>query len=118
MNASTAAPLAAVVSGAAAHAAPRYRRILLKLSGEALMGDDAYGINREVIDRIVGVSDTNATAMTARLAREEGLMVGVSSGANVWAALHVAAKLGPGKTVVTFVCDTGERYISTRLFTE
>ena len=53
MNASTAAPVAAVVSGAAPQAVPRYRRILLKLSGEALMGDDTYGINREVIDRIV-----------------------------------------------------------------
>ena len=47
------APIAAVAAAPAAAAEPAYRRILLKLSGEALMGDDAYGINREVIDRIV-----------------------------------------------------------------
>jgi len=45
-------------------------------------------------------------------------LAGISSGAIVWAALQVAARLGVGKTVVTFVCDTGERYISTKLFTE
>jgi cysteine synthase A len=52
------------------------------------------------------------------LARQEGILAGISSGAIVWAALQVAARLGTGKTVVTFVCDTGERYISTKLFTE
>ncbi|TMH00627.1 MAG: hypothetical protein E6H67_19050, partial [Betaproteobacteria bacterium] len=51
MSTPTIAPLASVVAAVAAE--PSYRRILLKLSGEALMGDDAYGINREVIDRIV-----------------------------------------------------------------
>ena len=69
-------------------------------------------LNRAVIDRIVGVSDAHATAMTARLAREEGLLVGVSSGANVWAALQVAEAFGEGQTVVTVLCDTGERYLS------
>ncbi len=69
-------------------------------------------LNRAVIDRIIGVSDGDALAMTARLTREEGLLVGISSGANVWAALKVAEELGPGKTVVTMLCDTGERYLS------
>jgi cysteine synthase len=69
-------------------------------------------LNRSVIDRIVGVPDDEATTMTGRLAREEGLLVGVSSGANVWAALRVAEELGEGKTVVTVLCDTGERYLS------
>jgi cysteine synthase A len=50
--------------------------------------------------------------MTRRLSREEGLLVGVSSGANVVAALRVAERLGVGKTVVTMLPDTGERYLS------
>lgn len=50
--------------------------------------------------------------MTARLTREEGLLVGISSGANVVAAITVAQRLGEGKTVVTMLCDTGERYLS------
>ena len=50
-----------------------------------------------------------------RLAREEGLLVGISAGANVWAALGVAERLGAGRTVVTVLCDTGERYLSVPL---
>ena len=69
-------------------------------------------LNRAVIDRIVGIPDKDATDMTARLAREEGLLVGISSGANVCAALRIAQELGEGKTVVTVLCDTGERYLS------
>ena len=65
-----------------------------------------------MLDRIVGVTDADALQMTGRLAREEGLLVGVSSGANVWAALRLAEELGEGKTVVTILCDTGERYLS------
>jgi cysteine synthase A len=53
--------------------------------------------------------------MTKRLTREEGLLVGVSSGANVWAAVRVARELGAGKRVVTVLCDTGERYLSVAL---
>ena len=51
-----------------------------------------------------------------RLAREEGIFAGISSGANVFAALNVAKKLGAGKNVVTVLCDTGERYLSTGIF--
>lgn len=72
-------------------------------------------LDRTVVDRIVGVEDHEASAMTARLTREEGLLVGISSGANVLAATRVALELGPGKTVVTVLCDTGERYLSVDL---
>ncbi|MDO8672974.1 MAG: cysteine synthase A [Dehalococcoidia bacterium] len=69
-------------------------------------------LNRAVIDEIIGVEDEEAIAMTARLTREEGLLVGISSGANVHASLLLARRLGPGKTVVTILPDTGERYLT------
>jgi cysteine synthase A len=72
-------------------------------------------LNRGVYDELIEVKDEDAFAMTGRLTREEGLLVGVSSGANVWASLQVAQKLGPGKRVVTILCDTGERYLSVNL---
>src|SRR4051812_10564257 len=72
-------------------------------------------LDRSVIDRIVAIQDHEAMAMAGRLAREEGLLVGISSGANVLAAGGVAAELGPGRTVVTVLCDTGERYLSVEL---
>ena len=72
-------------------------------------------LNRSVIDEIVQVKDEDALATALRLAREEGLLVGISAGANVWAALGVAERLGTGRTVVTVLCDTGERYLSVPL---
>jgi cysteine synthase A len=72
-------------------------------------------LDRSVLDRIVSIRDDEATTMAGRLAREEGLLVGISSGANVVAAEQVAAELGPGRTVVTVLCDTGERYLSVEL---
>src|SRR5712664_408300 len=69
-------------------------------------------LNRAVLDEIVTVRDEDATAMARRLAREEGLLVGISSGANVWAACRVAESLPAGQVVVTVLCDTGERYLS------
>ncbi|MCC7202623.1 MAG: cysteine synthase A [Nitrospirae bacterium] len=69
-------------------------------------------LNRDVIDEIVPVTDDEAFETAKLLAKEEGLMVGISSGANVFAAMKVAKKLGAGKNVVTVLCDTGERYIS------
>jgi cysteine synthase A len=71
--------------------------------------------DRRVVDEIIAVRDEDAMATSLRLARQEGLLVGISAGANVWASLHVAERLGPGRTVVTVLCDTGERYLSTNL---
>jgi len=68
------------------------------------------------LDRIVAVEDRPAFAMTERLALEEGLFVGMSSGAAVWAALQVAEDLDPGDTVVTLLPDRGDRYLSTSVF--
>jgi cysteine synthase A len=70
------------------------------------------------LDGEVAVRSAEAMAMTRRLNRELGLLVGTSSGANVAAALRVARDLGPGKTVVTLLCDRAERYFSTSLFEE
>jgi cysteine synthase A len=72
-------------------------------------------LNKEIYDELIAVRDEDALAMTARLTREEGLLVGISSGSNVWASLQVAKRLGPGKRVVTMLCDTGERYLSVNL---
>jgi cysteine synthase A len=69
-------------------------------------------LNRAILDEIVLVRDEDATATARRLAREEGLLVGISAGANVWAACQVAAQMPPEQIVVTVLCDTGERYLS------
>lgn len=73
-------------------------------------------LNRAVIDQIITVSDEDAYETSRRLAKEEGLFVGISSGAACWAALKVAKQLGSGKTVVTVLPDTGERYLSIQPF--
>ncbi len=75
-------------------------------------------LNREIYNHIYVVTDEEALETSKRLAREEGLMVGISSGTNVAAALRMAKKLGKGKTVVTVLPDTAERYFSTPLFSE
>jgi cysteine synthase A len=69
-------------------------------------------LNRDVLDEVILVRDEDATATARRLAREEGLLVGISAGANVWAACRVAEALSPDRVVVTVLCDTGERYLS------
>ncbi len=69
-------------------------------------------LNREIIDEVVTVSDEDAIAMTRRLTKEEGLLVGISAGANVSASLEVASSLGPNDKIVTMLPDTGERYLS------
>ncbi len=70
-------------------------------------------LDRSLISEIHKVSEADAQRVKLALARKEGLLVGISAGASVKVALEVAAALGPGKTVVTVLCDTGERYFST-----
>lgn len=75
-------------------------------------------LNTQIYDDIYVVTDEEALETSRRLAREEGLMVGISAGTNVAAALKLAKKLGKGKTVVTVLPDTAERYFSTPLFAD
>jgi len=67
----------------------------------------------ETADQIEQVSTEEAKAMAMRLAREEGIFAGTSTGANVIASLRLAEQLGPGKTIVTVMCDTGMKYLKT-----
>ncbi|MBU4310533.1 cysteine synthase A [bacterium] len=73
-------------------------------------------LNTDILDEIITVSNEEAARTSRRLAKEEGLFVGISSGAACWAALKVAKRLGKGKTVVVILPDTGERYLTTDLF--
>ncbi|MDL0104878.1 cysteine synthase A [Campylobacter vicugnae] len=72
-------------------------------------------LNRDIIDELFTVSNEDAIATAKALAQNEGLLVGISSGANIYAASQIA-KENPGKTIVTILCDTGERYLSTVLY--
>jgi len=69
-------------------------------------------LDRGSYSRIARIGDEAAYLMKQRLAREEGLLVGISAGAAMVAALELAAELGPGKHIITVLCDTGERYFS------
>ncbi|MDD5538806.1 MAG: pyridoxal-phosphate dependent enzyme, partial [Candidatus Omnitrophica bacterium] len=76
-------------------------------------------LDKQIIDEIMTVSHEDAGVVARRLAREEGIFVGISSGAAMWAALEVAKrKESGGKTIVVILPDTGERYLSTWLFQE
>lgn len=76
-------------------------------------------LSLDVIDEVIQVSNEDAIATARRLAAEEGLLVGISTGANVWAALQVAARPeNSGRLIVTIGCSTGERYLSTALAEE
>jgi len=75
-------------------------------------------LDTKIYDSIAKVSAKDAIETTRRLAREEGILAGISSGAATFAALSTAKELGPGKTVVVVLPDTGERYLSTDLFGE
>jgi len=68
-------------------------------------------LDRSLVHDVVTVTDVAADRTTKRLSREEGLLVGLSSGANVWAAIEVARRMEAGTRVVTMLCDTGERYL-------
>ncbi|HEY8297934.1 MAG TPA: cysteine synthase A [Candidatus Baltobacteraceae bacterium] len=73
----------------------------------------------KVYDEVIRVTDDDAIAMARRAAREEGMLVGISAGANIWASLQVAARPeSKGKTIVTIGCDTGERYLSNPVFAD
>jgi len=106
---------------------PRVRIVAVEPAESAVMSGDAPGyhkiqgigsgfipglLNMDLIDSIIPVNSEAAIDMARRLMREEGLMVGISSGANVIAALKVAAEMGDGKTIVTVLPDRIERYIS------
>jgi cysteine synthase A len=76
-------------------------------------------LNTAVYDEVIRVTDADAIAMARRAAREEGMLLGISSGANIWAALQVAQRPeSKGKLIVTIGCDTGERYLSNPVFAE
>ena len=76
-------------------------------------------LDTSIIDEVIVVTNEQAGDIARRLAKEEGILAGISSGANVWAALELAKRPeNKGKTIVTIICDTGERYLSTWLFDE
>ena len=74
-------------------------------------------LNTSIYDEVIKVSNEDAYAMARKVAREEGLLVGISAGANLQAAYELAKRPeNKGKTIVTILCDTAERYLSTELF--
>jgi len=106
---------------------PRLRAVAVEPAESAVLSGGAPGAHkidgvgagfvvplwrRDVADRIERVSTEDAVAMTLRLAREEGLFAGTSTGANVIAAMRLAEELGPDATVVTIMCDTGMKYLA------
>ena len=96
----------------AARPAPTRSRASAPASSPAVLDTDSY-------DEVIVCEADDAFEMARRLAREEGILVGISAGANVWASLEVARRPeSAGKTIVTFLCDTGERYLTTPLFAE
>lgn len=97
------------------------------LSGEAPGDHRIYGIgagfippvlNRSLIDEVFKVSTEQAIEYTKMLSAREGILVGISSGANYFASKEIAKRLGPGKQVVTIFCDTGERYLNMGIYRE
>ena len=75
-------------------------------------------LNLDIIDEVITVKNEDAFSISKQLCKKEGILAGISAGANTWAAMEVAKKAGKGNTVVTVICDTGERYLSTLLFYE
>lgn len=74
-------------------------------------------LNTDIVDEIIQVSNQDAIGMARQLAAKEGILAGISAGANVWAAVQVSHReQAKGKNIVTIICDTGERYISTELY--
>ena len=73
-------------------------------------------LNTGIYDEVIRVTNSEAFEAAQQIAKVEGLLVGISAGANFFGALQLARKLGKGKNVVTIMCDTGERYLSTGIF--
>jgi cysteine synthase A len=73
-------------------------------------------LDLDVIDEIITVTNEDAFVIAKKLCRDEGILAGISSGANAWVAIEIAKKAGMGKAVLTMLPDTGERYLSTPLF--
>ncbi len=69
-------------------------------------------LNQDIYDEVICVEDAEAIATARRLSREEGILAGISAGANVFAGIGISSRLGEGKRVVTVICDSGERYFS------
>ncbi len=113
---------------------PDFEAIAVEPDGSAVLSGGAAGphkiqgagagfipknLNTECYQEVIRVTNEDAIAMTRRAAREEGMLVGISAGANIFAALQVAARPEmSGKTIVTVGCDTGERYLSNPVFAE
>lgn len=111
---------------------PDFKAIAIEPSGSAVISGGEPGphriqgigagfvpknLDRNVIDEVITVDDEDALVMARRLSREEGLLVGISAGANVSGAVRVGMRPEfAGKRIVTMLCDTGERYLSTPLF--
>jgi cysteine synthase A len=100
------------ISGVAAGIKPR------KIQGIG-PGFVPKNLDTELVDEVIQVAEEDAAETARKLARTDGILLGISGGANVWAALQVAARPeNKGKKIVTIGCDTGERYLSTWLFAE
>ncbi len=113
---------------------PSFRAIAVEPDASAVLSGDKPGphkiqgagagfipknLNTECYDEVIRVTNDEAIAMTRRAAREEGMLVGISAGGNIFAALQVAARPEMArKTIVTFACDTGERYLSNAVFAD
>jgi cysteine synthase len=111
---------------------PEFKAIAVEPSGSPILSEGKLGVHKiqgigagfipkvyrsELIDEVIKVTDDNSGIMARRLAKEEGILAGISSGAATWAALQVAKRLeNKGKLIVVILPDTGERYLSTWLF--